>query len=91
MTNPNRGRGGAHVNGHTSQPNGAARRPAPGTSTDDQDSDTPRGWGSGYHHQDRRPPVPPRGGFRGRAFPNHGGFRGAYRGRGYSAAPALSS
>lgn len=91
MTNPNRGRGGAHVNGHTSQPNGAARRPAPGTSTDDQDSDTPRGWGNGYHHQDRRPPVPPRGGFRGRAFPNHGGFRGAYRGRGYSAAPALSS
>lgn len=103
MTNPNRGRGGAHVNGNghgptpdTSPPNGATRRSVPSTSTDDQDSDSPRGWGSRAHHQNQeyrsRPPVPPRGGFfaRGRGFTNRGGFRGGggFRGRGGGSAPA---
>ncbi len=92
MTNPNRGRGGAHVNGpvlSTSQPNGTTRRPA--SSTDDQDSDGPRGRG-GYRQEYRRPPVAPRGGYmRGREFANRG-YRGGFRGRGgYSAAPPVSS
>ncbi|KAI0303658.1 exonuclease II [Multifurca ochricompacta] len=97
MTNPNRGRGGVHLNGHGpapggSQPNGPTRH-AHSTSTDDQDS--PRGWGSGYQQEYRRPPGPPRGGFigltRGRGGFNRG-FRGGFRGRGgYSATPPLSS
>jgi len=91
MINPNHGRGGAHVNGRassSSQPNGTTRRPAPASSTDDQESDGPRG----YHQEYRRPPVPPRGGFmRGRDFGNRG-HRGGFRGRGgYNAAPPLSS
>ena len=99
MTNPNRGRGGAHVNGHvndpapsTSQPNGTTRRPARASNTDDQDSDSPRGW-TGYRQEEhRRPPVPPRGGFmRGRGFASRG-QRGGFRGRGgYNAAPPLQS
>ncbi|KAI9509818.1 exonuclease II [Russula earlei] len=101
MTNPNRGRG-AHVNGHvhsatpnSSQANGTTRRPAPGTSTDDQDSDSLRGRSGGYHHETRRPPVPARGGLmahsRGRGFTNRGGFRGGFRGRGFAPAPPLAS
>ena len=90
MTNPNRGRGGTHVNGHGNvngpQPNGTTRRPAPTSNTDDQDSDGAR-W-SGYRQEDRRPPVPQRG-LRGRGFAHRGGHRGGFRGRG--AAPALVS
>jgi len=86
MTNPNRGRGGTHVNGHV---NGTTRRPAPASNTDDQDSD----YRSGARQEHRRPPVPARGGFfRGRGLANRGGHRGGFRGRGgYSAAPPLQS
>jgi len=101
MTNPNRGRGGAPpVNGHgptpsTSKPNGTTRRPGPATSADDQDSDSPRGWGGGYQQEHRRPPVPARGGYigqsRGRGFGGRG-YRGGFRGRGGPVvAPPVSS
>jgi len=101
MTNPNRGRGGAPpVNGHgptpsTSKPNGTTRRPGPATSADDQDSDSPRGWGGGYQQEHRRPPVAPRGGYigqsRGRGFGGRG-YRGGFRGRGGPmTAPPVSS
>ena len=101
MTNPNRGRGGAHVNGYSSspgpsRPNGTDEY-ASVPSTDDQDSsqDGPsRGWGGGQNRQEyRRPPMPPRGGYlaRGRGF-SRGGFRGGFRGRGgFTAAAPLPS
>ncbi|KAH9998847.1 exonuclease II [Russula compacta] len=96
MTNPNRGRGrgSAHVNGHgptpgASQSNGTTRRPAPTASTEDQDSDSPRGWSGGYQKEYRGPPIPQRGGFRGRGPSNRGGFRGGFRGRsGFAPTPA---
>ncbi|KAI0300796.1 exonuclease II [Russula brevipes] len=97
MSNPNRGRGSAHVNGHGSmpagpQPNGTTRRPAAAASTDDRDADSPRGRDGGYQQEHRRPPVPPRGGFlRGRGYPPRG-YRGGFRGRGGpAAAPPVSS
>lgn len=106
MANPNRGRGGVHVNGHAStsgpsQPNGTDRH-ASVANADDQDSsqDSPlHGWGgNGQNRQEyRRPPVPPRGGYlglsRGRGF--NRGFRGGFRGGpgrgGYAAAAPLPS
>ena len=94
MTNPNRGRGGVRVNGRgstpgTSQPNGnGMTRYAHASSTDDQDSDSPRGWSSDHQTQYRGPPAPPRGGFIGRGFR---GLRGGLRGRGYPATPPLAS
>lgn len=96
MTNPNRGRGGARVNGHASSPGPSRPNGTDGhasvPSTDDQDSsqDGPsRGWGGVQNREYHRPPMPPRGGYlaRGRGF-SRGGFRGGFRGRGGFAAAA---
>ncbi|KAH9063988.1 exonuclease II [Lactarius vividus] len=105
MTNPNRGRGGVHVNGHASTSGPSRHNGTDGhtsvPSTDDQDSsqDAPsRGWGNGPNRQEyRRPPVPPRGGYltRGRGFSRgfnpRGGFRGGPGRGGYAAAAPLPS
>jgi Xrn1 SH3-like domain len=104
MTNPNRGRGAAPMNGHgptpsASKPNGMTWRPAPATSAEDQDSDSPQGRVGGYQQDYRKPPMPPRGGYnmrsRGRGYsgPGRGGNRGGggHRGRGRGMAAPLAS
>jgi hypothetical protein len=103
MTNPNRGRGAAPLNGHgptpsASKPNGTTWRPAPATSAEDQDSDSPQGRAGGYQQDYRKPPMPARGGYnmrsRGRGYsgPGRGGNRGGgHRGRGRGMAAPLSS